>query len=149
MRTHRALEAIVVLIVVAGCGADPSDVAPATTPAVAPADVPALPGGVTVEVDYVPNLALLRRLEVSVDNTTSADVVIDVLGVRSAWFEAVPSTDVGTVVGPGRRRDMELLLGDAICPAEPGPTEIDVGVEDADGAGPRRSSSSTTSDWWS
>ncbi len=136
MNPRRAAVTIAMWAVVAACAPDPSDVAPASTgPATsAPqSTVPALPAGIGVEVEYVPNLALLRRLEVSVDNTTSADVTISELGVRSAWFDAVPSTDIGTVVGAGRRRDMEVLLGDAVCPAEPGPTLVDVGINGSDG----------------
>jgi hypothetical protein len=86
------------------------------------------PSDVPVEIDFVPNLALRRAISVSVDNTRASDMTVNDVELRSPLFESVARADEVVVVDPGRRRDMELDLGDAICPASPGPSLVDLAV---------------------
>ena len=88
-----------------------------------------LPAGVSVEVGFIPNLALLRRLEVALDNGSSSDVVVTGLGFRSPLFASVPSGVEGRVVTALRRQAMEIALGEATCPPGRGPTSVDLAIE--------------------
>jgi hypothetical protein len=92
-------------------------------------DTTGLPPGIAIEVQFVPNLALLRRLEVSIDDTGPTDATITRLDLSSPLFAAEPSEDLGDVVGAGRKRDLELALGAATCPTTPGPSTVTVGVD--------------------
>lgn len=92
-------------------------------------DTAGLPPGIAIEVQFVPNLALLRRLEVSIDDTGPVDATITRLSFSSPLFAAVPSENIGDVVGAGRKRDVELALGEATCPTTLGPSVVTVGVD--------------------
>ncbi len=106
----------------------PATPAPSTAP-VSSEPPPPLAGAVTVDVSYIPNLALLRSLEIAVADGGDADATITDIGFRSPLFASVPSHDVGTVVDAGRTRDLALALGDATCPPASGPSVVDIAVD--------------------
>jgi hypothetical protein len=128
------------------CAADPSDVPVASTdpvPAVAPGSsavevttpetltttvAGGLPPEVTVTVEYVPNLALLRSLDVHLVNSGAVDMEVTSLSYRTPFIDPVVSPDDAPIVGPGLARDVELGLGEATCPAGAGPSVVDITV---------------------
>ncbi len=134
------------------CAADPSDVPVASTgstPSVAsvapvspvtsvvevttPETLTTIVGGglppeVTVSVDYVPNLALLRSLDVRVVNSGAVEVEVTSLAYRTPFVDPVAPSDDAPIVGPALARDVELALGEATCPAGDGASVVDITV---------------------
>ena len=145
-----------VLVVLVACAGDPSDVpiasdAPVASEAAAPPSTGApgtssgveptttmpqplativgggLPPELTVAVEYVPNLALLRSLEVQITNTGASDVTVVELAYDSPFVDPAPLSDVA-LVGAGLVRDIEVPLGAATCPPSDGPSLVTVTV---------------------
>jgi hypothetical protein len=144
------------LVVLVACAGDPSDVpvasdapvvpeagaaattgAPGTSPEDAPPTTPeplativggGLPPDLAVAVEYVPNLALLRRLEVQITNAGPTDVTVDALGYDTPFVDPAPPPDIVPLVGAGLVRDIELPLGAATCPPRDGPSLVTVTV---------------------
>ena len=117
----------------AGGTTAPSTVAPdpATTVDTAPV-LPALdlPDGVEVFVEFPRYLHLQRRLEVGFDNNAGAEeLVIESVGLRASLFTPVALDEPDTRVEAGRRRDLQIGLGTAVCPAAAGPAQVEVVAE--------------------
>ena len=85
-----------------------------------------LPPELAVVVEYVPNLALLRSLEVQITNDGPNDVTAE-LAYDSPFVDPAPPPDVA-LVGAGLVRDIEMPLGAATCPPGEGPSLVTVTV---------------------
>jgi hypothetical protein len=85
-----------------------------------------LPSGVTVFVEFPRYLQLQRRLEVAVDNASDTEVEVTSLALRSPLFEPVEAEERDTLVEIGRRRDMQIGLGPAVCPAPTGASTVEI-----------------------
>ena len=85
-----------------------------------------LPSGVTVFVEFPRYLQLQRRLEVAVDNASDTEVEVTSLALRSPLFEPIDAETRDTLVEIGRRRDMQIGLGPAVCPAPTGASTVEI-----------------------
>lgn len=124
------------LVTPLACGGDDADgepVAPTLDATVAPpATEPTaltLPSGVTVFVEFPRYLHAARRLEVAFDNQSDSELTVTELVLRSPLFEPVAPDPRQTIVEVGRRRDLQIGLGAALCPAPSGPSEVEVTAE--------------------
>ncbi len=117
----------------AGGSAAPPTVTPEPTSTVAAAPaLPALdlPDGVEVFVEFPRYLHLQRRLEVGFDNNTGdEELVVESVGLRTPLFTPVALDEPHTRVEAGRRRDLQIALGPAVCPAPGGPAQVEVVAE--------------------
>jgi hypothetical protein len=96
-----------------------------------PAPVSDLPPGLAVTVEYAPNLAVLRRLEVTLVNDGAVPVEITELAYRSPWVDRGPPWQGRPVVDAGRALAHVLHLGDATCPPGRGEASVvDIAVTD-------------------
>ena len=121
------------LVTPLACGGDdddgePAEPTPAPTAAASPSEL-TLPSGVTVFVEFPRYLHAARRLEVAFDNQGDAQLTITELVLRSPLFEPVAPDPRQTIVETGRRRDLQIGLGAAVCPAPAGPSEVEVTAE--------------------
>lgn len=127
------------LIVLGGCagaaekGTSGGSTTTATTAPTAPTSstlpVVELPAGVEVLVEFPRYLQLERRLEVGFDNRSDSELIVESVGVRSALFEPVALDQPSTEIEIGRRRDLQIGLGPAVCPAPDGPVQVEVVAE--------------------
>jgi hypothetical protein len=110
-----------------GSAAPPStSVQPVAAPSTSTEPALELPAGVTVFVEFPRYLQLQRRLEVAVDNASDTEVEVTSLALRSPLFEPVEAEARDTLVEIGRRRDMQIGLGPAVCPAPTGASIVEI-----------------------
>ena len=100
----------------------------APTASTAPAGL-TLPSGVTVFVEFPRYLHAARRLEVAFDNQSATELTVTELVLRSPLFEPVAPDPRDTIIEVGRRRDLQIGLGSAVCPAPAGSSEVEVTAE--------------------
>lgn len=130
---------VLALSVFGGCAAaadEGTSAASTTTVTAAPtaptsSTLPAveLPAGVDVFVEFPRYLQLQRRLEVGFDNRSDHELIIESVGLRSVLFEPVELDQPSTEIEIGRRRDLQMGLGAAVCPALDGPVQVEVVAE--------------------
>ena len=119
---------LVAVLVPLACADAAGDADPATSSAPASTVLPRLdlPTGLTVFVEYPRYLHAARRLEVGFDNASETSLTVSELALRSPLFEPAAPEEPETVVAPGRRRDLQIGLGGAVCPAPAGPSLVEV-----------------------
>lgn len=128
---RRAATALLAAGTIVGCGGgdQADDATRATGSLVAPSTtLPTieLPAGVEVFVEFPRYLHLQRRLEVAFDNQSDQEILVEAVGVRSPLFEPVALEEPSSDVEVGRRRDLQVGLGVAVCPPPDGPTQVEV-----------------------
>lgn len=125
-----ALAALVLALTTCGDDGPQAPETGSTAPA-APPTLPALalPAGVEVFVEFPRYLHLQRRLEVGFDNDGDEELVVESVGLRAPLFTPIPLDEPTTRVEVGRRRDLQIGLGSAVCPAPGGPAQVEVVAE--------------------
>jgi len=103
-----------VLLPIAAAGASP--VFPIGQPAVGAAAGLELPDGMSIAVEFPRYLQLARRIEAIIDNQSDVAVTVVDLALRSPLFEPIEADDAYYTVRPGLRQDLDLGLGESICP---------------------------------
>jgi hypothetical protein len=88
-----------------------------------------LPAGIDVFVEFPRYLQLQRRLEVAFDNQGDEEITVDAVALRSPLFAPVDLDEQGTRIESGRRRDLQIDLGPAVCPAPGATADIEVVAE--------------------
>lgn len=107
---------MVPVVVSCGDGAGPSaadESAPTVGPTVGDAVAPAL----AAFVEFPRYLQLKRTVEVAVTNSGEDPARILSVDLDSTAFTDTPAVSFDSTVGPGRRRDLQVPLGDAACDA--------------------------------
>jgi len=88
-----------------------------------------LPDGVVVGVEFPRYLHVQRRLEAIIDNQSDVDITVIDVALRSPLFEAVDADVHDYTVASGRRQDLQMGVGDSICPPAGEPSMIELTVE--------------------
>lgn len=114
----------------AACADDAPNTSPPPTTAHAAVGEP-LPPELAVTVEYIPNLAVLRRLEITLANGLDVPVEITGLSYRSPWVDPGPPWAGEPTVAAGRALAQVFQLGEATCPPGDGEeTFVDITVTD-------------------
>ena len=124
--TRNAVMTAALVGVLLSCGGDEPAEEPAAAPTTSAESSFELPTGVTVFVEFPRYLQLQRRLEVAVDNRSDTEFQVTSLALRSPLFEPVEPELRDTTVEIGRRRDMQIGLGRAVCPAPTGASTVEI-----------------------
>lgn len=126
--TRNAVMTAALVGVLLSCGGDDEPAAAPTTRAPTTSAEAAfeLPTGVAVFVEFPRYLQLQRRLEVAVDNQSDTELEVTSLALQSPLFEPVEPDLGDTTVEIGRRRDMQIGLGRAVCPAPTGASTVEI-----------------------
>ena len=88
-----------------------------------------LPDGLTVGVEFPRYLHVERRLEAIIDNQSDVDVTVIDVALRSPLFEPLDADIHDYTVAAHLRRDLQLGVGEAICPPMDGPSMMEMTVE--------------------
>lgn len=88
-----------------------------------------LPDGLTVGVEFPRYLHVERRLEAIIDNQSDVDVTVIDIALRSPLFEPLHADIHDYTVAAQLRRDLQLGVGEAICPPMDGPSMVEMTVE--------------------
>lgn len=94
-----------------------------------PAEMLELPDGLAVGVEFPRYLMVERRLEAIIDNQSDTDVVVIDVALRSPLFEPVEPDDHDYRVAAGLRQDLQMDVGESICPSPEGASMIEMTVE--------------------
>ena len=94
-----------------------------------PATMLDLPDGVTVGVEFPRYLMVQRRLEAIIDNQSDTDIVVVDVALRSPMFEPVEPDVHDYRVAAGRRQDLQMGVGESVCPPLDEPSMIEMTVE--------------------
>lgn len=88
-----------------------------------------LPDGLTVGVEFPRYLQVERRLEAIIDNQSDVDVTVIDVALRSPLFEPLDPDVHNYTVAAHLRQDLQLGVGESICPPMDGPSMIEMKVE--------------------
>ena len=119
------------LVAVALLGSSAAGTAAAASPATSepPAEMLILPDGVEVGVELPRYLMVQRRLEVIIDNQSDTAIVLVDVALRSPLFEPVAPDSHDYTVAAGLRQDLQMGVGESICPPVDEPSMVEMTVE--------------------
>lgn len=126
MRTRQFLA----LGALAAAGILPSSPATAVDrPIAGPPGELVLPDGLVVGVEFPRYLMVQRRLEAIIDNQSDVELTVIDIALRSPLFEPVDADVHDYTVAAHLRQDLQMGVGDSICPPVAGPSMIEMTIE--------------------
>ena len=101
----------------------------AIQPLAAPPGELVLPDGLVVGVEFPRYLAVQRRLEAIIDNQSAVPVTVIDIALHSPLFEPVAADEHDYIVAAHLRQDLQMGIGESICPTAAGPSMVEMTVE--------------------
>ncbi|MCZ2859175.1 hypothetical protein [Blastococcus sp. VKM Ac-2987] len=131
----RRLTALLVALVLAGCGGEPvGDEAAPTSAGPVPAAVPPVPGIAAEAVRLRTDEAVGGRIQVRVTATADEPFTVTAVALDVPGFAPLPPVAVAAAFAPGRVIDLPTPYGAARCPGAAAPAAARLTVLRPDGA---------------